>query len=300
MNVTRKTPGEPPVTVAVDGTEDGRRALRYGIELATAYGAPLRLVHVRHENVMLSPMLPLFPDLMLDEISEHVLANAVADARRLGWHGAAPETVLARAPRVPALVDSAHGSRFVVVGTRSSMAEHLLTGATSTGVAAHADAPVVCVPDRWDPKVRFRQVTVGVDGTPASGPLIEAAASVARVYDARVVVLHAWQPVGQYDAAIGNRVVAQRWEARARILVDCLVDEVRADHPDVKFEVDLRYQRPVVALHDLSQSSDLVVVGRHGDHGHHLRFAPMLGSTVRAVMRSSACPVLVVPIPPHA
>jgi nucleotide-binding universal stress UspA family protein len=56
--------------------------------------------------------------------------------------------------------------------------------------------------------------------------------------------------------------------------------------------VDLRFERPVVALHELSQTCDLVVIGRHGHHG---RFSPRLGTTARTVIRTSASPVLVVP-----
>lgn len=73
-----------PVVVAVDGTDDGRRALQYGIHLAIRYDAPLRLVHVRHENVVLSPMMPLLPDPTLDEIATRVLKEAVADTRDMG------------------------------------------------------------------------------------------------------------------------------------------------------------------------------------------------------------------------
>ena len=151
-----------PVTVAVDGTDAGRRALRYGVELAVSVGSPLRLVHVRHENIVLAPMMPLLPDPTLDEVAERVMSAAVAESRRLGWSGPAPEMVRGKAPRVPAIVEAARGSRCVVLGTRSSTSAHLFTGSTTNGVAAHADVPVVCVPEPWDPEVRFHKVAVGV------------------------------------------------------------------------------------------------------------------------------------------
>ncbi len=283
-----------PVVVGVDGTDDGRRALRYGIDLAQAYDAPLRLVHVRHENLMLAPMLPMVPDPTLLEVAENVLEEAVGDARELGWTGEGPEAVLANAPRVAALVDQAHDARCVVLGTRSSRTDHLLTGSTSNGVAAHADVPVVCIPTVWDQDVRFHQITVGFDGSPVSVPVVEAAAQAALPLDARVVVLHAWRPVGQYDAAIGGHGFAQKWEQETRGAVEEMVEPVRAKHPNVKIDVELRYERPVVALHASSRDSDLVVIGRHG---RHVRFGPRLGTTARTVIRTSACPVLVIPTP---
>lgn len=281
-----------PVVVAVDGTADGRRALRYGIDLATTYGAPLRLVHVRHENVMMAPMMPHFPDPSLNEIAARVLHEALSDARRMGWDGEEPETVLARAPRVPAIVDHSGDARCVVVGRRSSVAQHLLTGSTTNGLAAHCPVPVVCVPESWDPNVRFHQIAVGVDCSEKSAPLVEAAAAVADDLGAHVVVLHAWRPVGQYDAAISGRAIEKRWEEETRPFIDTFVDPVRKRHPDINIDVKLRYDRPVVALHELARISDLLVIGRHWDHA---RFTPALGSTARTVIRTSERPVIVVP-----
>lgn len=283
-----------PVVVGVDGTDEGRRALRYGIGLARAFDAPLRLVHVRQENLLLAPMLPMVPDPTLLEVAQDVLDEAVRDAREMGWTGVGPEAVVANAPRVAAIVDAAHDARCIVLGTRSSRTDHLLTGSTSNGVAAHADVPVVCVPGAWDPDVRFHQVTVGFDGSPDSVPVVEAAAGPALALDSPVRVLHAWRPLEQYDAAIGGHSFAQRWEQETRGAVEEMVEPVRAKHPNVKFDVELRYERPVVALHTSSQDSDLLVIGRHG---RHVRFGPRLGTTARTVIRTSACPVLVVPTP---
>jgi nucleotide-binding universal stress UspA family protein len=287
-----------PVVVAVDGTADGRRALHYGVALATTYGAPLRLVHVRHDNVVLAPTMPLFPESALEEIATRVLRDAVDDTRRMGWKGDEPDTVLARAPRVPAIIDHSGDARCVVVGRRSSGAQHLFTGSTTNGLAAHSTVPVVCVPESWDPEVRFDRVTVGVDCSHRSVPLVEAAAEIAQDLDAHVVVMHAWRPVGLYDAAISGRTFEQQWEQQTRPFIDRIVDPVRTWCPGVKFDVELRYDRPVVALHEFARASDLVVIGRHRDD--HARFTPALGSTARAVIRTADCPVIVVPTPTRA
>ena len=284
-----------PVTVAVDGTDAGRRALRYGVELAVSVGSPLRLVHVRHENIVLAPMMPLLPDPTLDEVAERVMSAAVAESRRLGWSGPEPEMVRGKAPRVPAIVEAARGSRCVVLGTRSSTSAHLFTGSTTNGVAAHADVPVVCVPEPWDPEVRFHKVAVGVACDPTGTQVVEAAAAAAEDMDAVVEVVHAWRPAGQYDAAVTGHSYVERWEQEMRVTVDDLIRPVRAAHPHVKIDVNLDYERPVTALHRLSESSDLVVVGRHTGAGWQARFGPRLGSTARTVIRTSACPVLVVP-----
>ena len=74
--------------------------------------------------------------------------------------------------------------------------------------------------------------------------------------------------------------------------MDTLVEPVRSRHADVKIDVELRYDRPVVALHELARSSDLILIGRHAEHA---RFTPALGSTARTVIRTSERPVVVVP-----
>jgi nucleotide-binding universal stress UspA family protein len=277
------------VVVAVDGTDDGRRALRFGIGLASTCGAPLRLVHVKHEFVMVTPMMPKLPDPPLNELAEQVLSEALADTRRMGWRGEDPETVLAHAPRVAAIVDQAADARCVVLGRRSSTVEHLFTGSTTNGVAANCASPVVCVPASWSSTSTSGLVSVGVDGSEYSVPVIEEAATTARELGARVLVMHAWRPFGQYDAAISGRTFTEQWERDTRPVIVKLVDQVRAGCPDVQIDVELRYARPVVALHELSQTSDLLVIGRHG-HPH--RFSPKLGTTARTVIRTSQCPVL--------
>jgi len=284
--------------VAVDGTADGRRALRHGIDLARSYDASLRLVHVRHDNVRLAPTMPRFPEQALEQIAARVLHEALRDTRRMGWKGEEPETVLARPPRVPAIVHHSGDARCVVVGRRSSRAQHLLTGSTSSGLAAYSTVPVVCVPESWDPQVRFDRVTVGVDCSDTSAPLVEAAAEIAQDLGAHVVVLHAWRPVGLYDAAIGSRAFEDRWEEQTRPFIDRIVDPVRIRHPGVKIEVELRYDRPVVALHEYARASDLVVIGRQ--RSDQAGFMPELGSTGRTLLRTSARPVLVVPTPIRA
>jgi nucleotide-binding universal stress UspA family protein len=280
-----------PVVVAVDGTRDGRRALHFGVDLAASYDAPLRLVHVREDNLVLTAGTPLFPESVLDEIGARVLHEALGDARRMGWHGDEPETVMARAPRVPAIVSHSTDALCVVLGRRSSPLQHLV-GSTTNGVAAHSSVPVVCVPASWDPEVRFHLVGVGIDCTEESAALVEEAAVWAHQVQARVVVMHAWRPFAQYDAAISARTFEARWEAETRPFVDKVVAPVRDRHPDVTIDVELRVERPVVALHELSMVSDLLVVGRHG---HRARLTPRLGTTARTVIRSSECPALVMP-----
>ena len=70
-----------------------------------------------------------------------------------------------------------------------------------------------------------------------------------------------------------------------------------ADHrdawPTVPVEVEVRHQWPADVLVDDSRNASLVVIGRRGARGW---IPEHLGSLARAVLRSSLCPVMVVPV----
>lgn len=66
----------------------------------------------------------------------------------------------------------------------------------------------------------------------------------------------------------------------------------RGVYPDVDVDLDLRYERPRVALVEASGKADVVLVGRHGSH-RVLRLP--LDSIARSLFSDSRCPVVVVP-----
>lgn len=293
MNETRLTNNRGPIMVAVDGTEDGDRALRYGVEEARRFDCGLRLVHVPHETVPMAPMLSTFAASTLHEIGAQILKDAAATAHGYAGDEIPIDVVLEHGSRVAAILDAAAGVRAIVLGPRPASLSKLVLGSTTTGVAARAECPVLCVPSGWEvPHARLR-VLVGIDGSPASARVLDAAFVAADLRRAELVIVHAWRPSGQYDAAIGGRVFVRQWVELAQRELAELVAGRREKYPDVKTRLELRYQRPAVALSELARSSDLLVLGRRG------RGAPLalsLGSTARAMIRSEVCPVEVVPV----
>jgi nucleotide-binding universal stress UspA family protein len=293
MTETRVTNNRGPIMVAVDGTEDGDRALRYGVEEARRFGRGLRLVHVPHETVPMAPMLPLFAASTLHEIGAQILKDAAETARGYAGDEMPVDVVLEHGPRVAAILDAAAGVRAIVLGPRPASLSKLVLGSTTTGVAARAECPVFCVPSGWEVPHARPRVLVGVDGSPASARVLDAAFVAADLRRAELVILHAWRPSGQYDAVIGGRAFVRQWVELAERELAELVAGRRENHPDVKTRLELRYQRPAVALSELAHASDLLVLGRRG---HGAPFALSLGSTARAMIRSEVCPVEVVPV----
>lgn len=285
------------VLVGVDGTEDGDRAIRYGVAEAVRERRGVRLVHVVHEPVPLSPMLPLFGADTLRGVGTRILADARDRAlEAAGERVLHVEEVLARGPRSSAILAHATDAALVVLGVRASTARSIWTGSTTSGVAARSHCPVTAVPEDWDGTAARRCVVAAVDGSPASAEVLRAGFAAADERQARLLVVHAWRPSGPYDAAIGGRVAAEAWQRQTEPAVWELVAGWRGDFPAVEVEVDVRYQRVVVALAETTRHADVLVMGRRGERAP---FGLALGSTARTMLRVAACPVEIVPAPAY-
>jgi len=285
------------VLVGIDGTEDGRRALRYAVVEARRRGDALRLLHVTHETMMVAPMMPYIPEPTVRDVASTMLEQA--EGRAIGW-GLDPtelSTVLSQAPRAAAFMENLEDVSCIVLGTRGSRARRLLTGSTTTSVAAHSPVPVHCVAPSWDgDRDELGRVVVGVDGSDITNDVLDGAFAEARCRGAHLEIVHAWEPAGEYDAAITRRTLEQDWDQAARSFLTKTIEEVAGPDPGVAWTLSLQFHRPVAALHDAAAAADLLIVGRRGRWGP---FKLSLGSTTRTLLRTATCPVMVTPVPRH-
>lgn len=282
------------VVIGVDGTDDGERALLYGLALAKREGLAVRLVHVPHQSGVYSPMMPYLPEPTMRQVGEQVLAKSRKLAVETGFDEALVETVLNDEPRTLALLHQSRDARYVVLGTRTSSVQHLMTGSTTLSVATRATAPVHSVPRDWTSIARPRGVVVaGLDGTSADNDVLEEAFHQAEMRDAQLRLVHAWRPVSPYDAAIMRRTLREDWEESAGGLISKRIEEVAGSHPNVTWELELEFERVPVALHKAGLEADLLVLGRHS---HVIPVALAIGSNARTLLRTATCPVEVVPI----
>jgi nucleotide-binding universal stress UspA family protein len=285
------------VVVGVDGSPDSDRAIRFAVGEAQRRDVGLRLVHVQAEPFVWPPLPAALPATTLHGIAAAIVKGAEQQARSFGWSGSEIDVVLSYGPRRDAILEHTDDAELLVVGRRSSAADHVLTGSTSSSLAAHADVPVISVPEGWDAVDRHGLLVTGVDvcGGDEAREVVSAAYAAAKARNSRIELLHAWRPEGAYDVAIGSRVLEDRWaEGVRRHLVDQALATPGND--DVAWSVSAAYERPALALFEASGRADLVVVGRHG---HRSRVHRSIGSTARAVLRSARCPVMVVPTVPH-
>jgi nucleotide-binding universal stress UspA family protein len=282
------------VVVGVDGSADGERAVRYGTALARHEGLDLRLVHVPHGAASYAPAMPYLPPITVQEIGDSVLQDAAKNAEEACADASRITTVLAEGPRTAGLLKHVQDARCIVLGTRASTVQHLMTGATSLSVAAHSPVPVHCVPRSWaDNSDASGRVVVGIDGSNADAQVLDGAFFEAAQRGATLEVVHAWRPVSPYDAAIMGRVLRDDWEKSAGDTLAPGIDAVAASHPGVSWTLHLDYERVPLALHTAAVNADLLVLGRRGHNGP---MGLLLGSNTRTLVHNATCPVVVVPV----
>jgi nucleotide-binding universal stress UspA family protein len=143
-----------------------------------------------------------------------------------------------------------------------------------------------------------KRILVGVDASPASVQALERAADEARMRDATLEVVHAFNPPDQSTAfpVLPERgtdkadLEAEREKANAKLGRWLEESEVDLSGLNVEWSV-LANNRATEVLIDRSADADLVVVGSRGRGGFR---GLLLGSTSEQVTRHAKCPVLVV------
>lgn len=278
--------GSADVVVGVDGSAASIDALRYARTEARRTEGTLRVVHVLPDYAAAAYPLPL------QEITDGgraVLRSALTQA---GVDDGPVRTVLRHGTRVASLVADARGARLLVVGAdRRPLLGRLLTGNTSTGVAAAAATPVVSVPEGWS--AAGHGVVLAAVKKPAQAlDLLGEAFSVAHARGSGLLVLHAWRLPTEYDDGVAGHPAVDGWDARARRELEVAVAEWRTSYPDVVVELRVVHDQPAHALVSASREVDELVLVRRA---HGFPAAVHLGSTARTVLREAACPVRVVP-----
>ena len=283
-----------PIVVGIDGSDATIHAVRWAAAEAARRGLPLRLVHA---NTM--PVFGYPP--MIETRSLHELMTEQAR----GWLRAAAETAARAAPGVevhtelrstgpvPLLTEESRHARMVVVGSRGlGGVPRLLLGSTAEGLTGHARCPVAVVPSTPFP-ASDAPVVVGVDGSPVSDAAVAVAYDEASTRNVGLVAVHAWsdQPVTDPFALLLTLEDWAQVEDRERRALAEQLAGWRDKYPDVEVRRVLEKDRPAASLLAHAVDAQLLVVGSRGRGGFT---SALLGSTSRAVLHHTPCPVIVV------
>ena len=290
------------IVIAVDGSEEARRAARRGLELARAVDATVTVLAVLEQKALRLTRRST-EKRRLRERGEAALADVEALAETLDQ--SVTTTLLEGKPAVRISEYAAdEDADLVVVGRQglTGLGRRLLGGVTEQ-VLHRSDVPVLVVPDddSGEPTpAEFSRVLLTTDGSENADVAIPHGVGLARRFGSTVHVLNVvdLQAAGGMFSAGGlDAEFLERLEARGREAVDGVVHQIQDSAPDLPVETAVERTtsfdgaaagvREYVADHDI----DLVVLGSHGrsNVGRQL-----LGSVASAVLRTVDVPVLVV------
>lgn len=288
------TPDRPFVVVGVDGSEDGMRAVDYGVHEAAALDADLLLAHAVDDAVLAGAWGVVYdPGLLQDSGQE---AASAARERAIAT-GADPERVRAEVYLGnPAAVMSklSVDACTVVVGRRAMGGlERLFVGSTSVGIAATSECPVIVVSAASHPNRTggLHTIGVGLDVSSRGQEPLEYAFSEAARRGSTLKIVHSFEvPSGWFsdtsrsdERADALRLAAE--EESAKLITAC-----EKDFPEVEYSFEIVRNHPVAELTERSREVDLLVLGVHGSA--FPGFSP--GATARALMAHSECPLAMV------
>ncbi|MEU5595160.1 universal stress protein [Streptomyces sp. NPDC020298] len=287
---------ELPVVVGVDGSGSSLTAVDWAVDEAARRGLGLRLVYAslweRYEGTV--------PAGGPERPSEQVMAERII--------AAAAERVRARDPDVKAITDilpqeaadallhEGDNAFALVTGTRGRGGiKGLLLGSVGLTVAARAHCPVIVVRgDRAGLAGSHGRVLLGASDPATGGDAVRFAVQEAEARGCVLDAVRVWRRPAHRSAdhLLLAGESAHQYEQQASDLLDTLLDDATAGHPD------LRVRRTTVegparkVLVDRSAAADLVVIGARRRHHY---FGLQLGRVAHTLLHHAHCPVAVVP-----
>jgi nucleotide-binding universal stress UspA family protein len=270
------------ILIATDGSDCARRAAKYGLELADAYGAGVDVVSVYRGDEAQGRAT-------LDDI-----VDLAADV------GVAVDTDLLAGKPAKSIVDYAAdtGADLIVVGRRgrSGVRERLL-GSITERVLRRSGPPVLTVSGNdvdAATGTAYDDVLVTTDGSDLAAEAGPYAADIAGRSGAILHVLNAVDvqaEAGVFNAGGVDREYIERLETKGQEAVDDLIAALDTADLDVREAVIRGYAPDVIAEYVDENGVDLVVMSSEGQSN---LAGQQLGTVAGRVLRTVDRPVLVV------
>lgn len=294
-----KITADNAIVVAVDGSEASATAVAWAANAATKRNAPLKLVtaYTMPQFMYADGMVP--PQELYDELEKEAL-DKISNAREQ-VAGFNPDLVVGHivveGTPIDMLLELSETADIIVMGSRGlGGLSGLVLGSVSSAVVSHASCPVVVV--RKDNNVteenKYGPVVVGVDGSDISRKAMEYAFREAAARKAPLRAVHSWADQEIQTTLVGLSALQSQIDAVAeqeRQMLDKELAGFRAQYPDVEIEEVVSRDRPIQVLKEAAEDAQLLVLGSHGRGGFK---GMLLGSTSRALLQYSPCPMMVV------
>jgi nucleotide-binding universal stress UspA family protein len=287
------------ILVPVDFSKPSMAALRHATDLAKQHRAQIEVLHVV-EALTYAPMISASVDMkelreMHEAHARKQLDRIAAALRRDRVRGT---TVIKVGRPSAAIAERAKsdGADLVVMATQGRhFVQHLLLGSVAERVVRAAPCPVLTVRAGVRPRKGMRRVVVATDFSAASSAARDYAVALARGAGAKLVVLHAVEPIALAGDVYGFTASATMYDAVDKAARQSLA----AIFADLRKNRGLRVQGVLVngaattSIVDAAKKlrADVLVLGTHGHSGLD---RVLLGSVAERVVRTSPVPVLTV------
>jgi nucleotide-binding universal stress UspA family protein len=284
------------IVVGVDGSEHGRRALRWAQRKAARHGDELTalLAWGLFDQLHADGSTSFDPDYGPTDAAA-ALDAVVTDTLGADAAGAVRQVAVCDLP-ARALLDAASDADLLVVGPRGrSELRELALGSVTQTCLHHARCPVAVVRESDELAASGartgERLVAGVDGSETSARALGWALDDARARGGIVAAVHAWHVPFSMSLTAGARDHSAFEEAAGRLL-DQVVDATASQYRDVPVERVLVGGSPTDALLGAARDAALVVVGGRGVGGFR---GLLLGSVSQQLAHHAPCPVVVVP-----
>jgi nucleotide-binding universal stress UspA family protein len=137
----------------------------------------------------------------------------------------------------------------------------------------------------------FKRILLATDGSPVVEREVLYVEHLARIEQAEIVVLHAYEPPERYASYTGYDLLLERYRAVAQAVVDEAVNEFREDGVQALGELRAGPAAEAIIAAAMDHDADLIVMGTRGSSN----LQEMLGSVSAQVLRYARCPVLQIP-----
>lgn len=268
------------IVVGVDGSRAGLEAAGWAAAEAALRGVPLRMGHA------MTPWAIETGSGRYAEVARWMrqgglsVLSAAEERVRRAWPELPLETALLPGDPRAALIDASRAAELLVIGNHGlGGMRGILVGSVAYGVAGHAACDVVVVGELPPPR---GEIVAGVDGSAASGRVLDFAFAEARLRGVPLRVVHAWS---------WPRAEPSDDEGARRPVLERVLAGRREDHPGVSVVEEFVQGHPVEALREAATGADLLVVG---SHGHGTLAGMVLGSVSQGLIHHAPCPLAVV------
>lgn len=137
----------------------------------------------------------------------------------------------------------------------------------------------------------FKRILLATDGSPIVEREILFAGHMARVEEAEILVLHAYELPSRYESYAGYDDLAEQYRGVVAALVEEVVTQLREDGVNARGELRTGPAAEAIITAASEHNIDLIIMGTRGS----TNLSDMLGSVSAQVLRYARCPVLQVP-----